>query len=53
MTAARDELPDFNLLAAFGLKESRNEKDAMRRRLVVEKRDGKARPRRCPHKFAG
>lgn len=29
MAAARDELPDFNLLAAFGLEEFRNEKDAM------------------------
>ena len=29
MAAARGELPDFNLLAAFGLEEFRNEKDAM------------------------
>ena len=29
MAAARDELPDFNLLAAFGLEEFRDEEDAM------------------------
>ena len=29
MTAARGELPNFNLLAAFGLEEFRNEIDAM------------------------
>ena len=29
MASARGELPDFNLLAAFGLEEFRNEKDAM------------------------
>ena len=29
MAAARGELPDFNLYAAFGLEEFRNEIDAM------------------------
>ena len=29
MAATRDEFPDFNLLAAFGLEEVENEKDAI------------------------
>ena len=38
MAAARGELPDFNLLAAFGLEEFRNEKDAMNSETLVVSR---------------
>ena len=40
MAAARDELPDFNSLAAFGLEEFRDEEDAMnaeKTKLVVSR----------------